>query len=89
MNFFRAMMCSFTVAAFSAILLMALGGDISFAGEQHGPVGTITAADMVRAFHYVFAAATVMLATAAFCMIAMEERPLAGPASAIPSEMAE
>jgi MFS family permease len=89
MNFFRAMMCSFTVAAFSAILLMALGADISFAGEQHGPVGAIAAADMVRAFRYVFAAATVMLATAAFCMIAMEERPLAGPASAIPSEMAE
>jgi len=89
MNFFRAMMSSFTVAAFSAILLMALGADISLVGEQHGPVGAIAAADMVAAFRYVFAAATVMLATAAACMIAIEERPLAGPASAPPAEMAE
>ena len=37
MNFFRALMSSFTVAAFSAILLMALGADISL-GEHRGPV---------------------------------------------------
>ncbi|WP_024517475.1 MDR family MFS transporter [Bradyrhizobium sp. Tv2a-2] len=88
MNFFRAMMSSFTVAAFSAILLMALGSDVSLVGDSHGPVGSIAAADMVAAFRYVFAAATVMLACAAVCMIAMEERPLAGPAS-VPPEMAE
>jgi MFS family permease len=89
MNFFRAMMCSFTVAAFAAILLMALGSDISLAGEHGGVVTSISAADMVAAFRYVFAAATIMLATAAFCMIAMEERPLAGPGSPPPAEMAE
>jgi MFS family permease len=89
MNFFRAMMSSFAVAAFSAILLMALGTDISLGGEAHGPVGAIASADMVAAFRYVFAAATVMLAIAATCMIAMEERPLAGPAVAPPAEMAE
>jgi MFS family permease len=88
MNFFRAMMCSFAVAAFSAILLMALGSDVSLGGEQGGPVAAIAATDMVTAFRYVFAAATVMLATAAVCMIAMDERPLAGPAS-VPAEMAE
>jgi len=88
MNFFRAMMSSFTVAAFSAILLMELGADISLAGEQHGPIASISAGDMVAAFRYVFAAATVMLAGAAVCMIAMEERPLAGP-SRPPVEMAE
>jgi hypothetical protein len=44
---------------------------------------------MVAAFRYVFAAATVMLACAAVCMIAMEERPLAGPAARPPAEMAE
>ena len=38
MNFFRALMASFTVAAFSAILLMALGADISLGGEHRGPV---------------------------------------------------
>ncbi len=61
MTFVRAMTSSFTVAAFSAILLMALATDISL-GEGshvagHGPVGAIAAADMVAAFRYVFAAA--------------------------------
>ena len=43
---------------------------------------------MIHAFRYVFGAATLLLATAALCMIAMEERPLAGPATP-PAEMAE
>jgi MFS family permease len=81
MNFFRAMMSSFAVAVFSAILLTALGSDISLAGEHGGPVGSISQTDMVAAFRYVFAAATIMLAVAALCMMAMEERPLAGPSS--------
>jgi EmrB/QacA subfamily drug resistance transporter len=87
LNFFRALMASFTVAAFSAILLMALGADISLGGEHRGPVSSIAAADMILAFRYVFAAATVLLAGAALCMIAMEEKPLAGPRA--PAEMAE
>jgi MFS family permease len=87
LNFFRALMASFTVAAFSAILLMALGADISLGGEHRGPVSSIATADMILAFRYVFAAATVLLAGAALCMIAMEERPLAGPRA--PAEMAE
>jgi MFS family permease len=87
MNFFRALMSSFTVAAFTAILLMALGADISLAGEHRGPVNSIAAADMIVAFRYVFGAATLMLACAALCMILMEEKPLAGPTT--PVEMAE
>jgi len=87
MNFFRALMASFTVAAFSAILLMALGADISLVGEHRGPVNSIAAADMIAAFRYVFGAATAMIACAALCMILMEEKPLAGPAK--PVEMAE
>jgi EmrB/QacA subfamily drug resistance transporter len=87
LNFFRALMASFTVAAFSAILLMALGADISLGGEHRGPVNSIASADMIAAFRYVFGAATVLLAGAALCMIAMEEKPLAGPA--MPAEMAE
>ena len=50
MNFFRALMSSFTVAAFAAILLMALGADISLAGEHRGPVNSIAVADMITAF---------------------------------------
>ncbi|MGB8398223.1 MDR family MFS transporter [Bradyrhizobium sp.] len=87
MNFFRALMASFTVAAFTAILLMALGADISLMGEHRGPVSSIAADDMIAAFRYVFGAAAALLAAAALCMVAMEERPLAGPAA--PSEMAE
>jgi MFS family permease len=88
MNFFRALMASFTVAAFTAILLMALGADISLGGEHRGPVNSILASDMVTAFRYVFGAATALMACASLCMILMEEKPLAGPAS-VPAEMAE
>jgi len=88
MNFFRALMSSFTVAAFTAILLMALGADISLAGEHRGPVNSIPVADMITAFRYVFGAAAALLACATLCMIAMEERPLAGPGT-VPAEMAE
>jgi hypothetical protein len=42
---------------------------------------------MIVAFRYVFGAATVLLAGAALCMIAMEEKPLAGPPT--PAELAE
>jgi EmrB/QacA subfamily drug resistance transporter len=87
MNFFRALMSSFTVAAFSAILLMALGADISLGGEHRGPVNSIAPADMITAFRFVFGAATLLIACAALSMILMEEKPLAGPAT--PMEMAE
>lgn len=89
MNFFRSLMTSFTVAAFAAILLMALGADISLSGEHHGPVNSIPAADMIAAFRYVFGAAAALMAGATVCMILMEERPLAGPGVAPPPEMAE
>ena len=51
-------------------------------------MNSIPVADMISAFRYVFGAAAVLLAAAALCMIAMEERPLAGPATP-PPEMAE
>jgi MFS family permease len=86
-NFFRALMASFMVAAFSAILLMALGADISLSGEHRGPVSSIPPADMIAAFRYVFGAAAALLAGSALCMVVMEEKPLAGPAT--PVEMAE
>ena len=68
MNFFRALMSSFMVAAFSAILLMALGAGISL-GEHRGPANAIPVADMITAFRYVFGAATALLACAALCII--------------------
>jgi MFS family permease len=91
MNFFRSLMSSFTVAAFAAILLIALGTDIPLAGEHHaaGSIPAIPADDMRHAFRYVFGAATALMATAALCLIMMEERPLAGPTVATQVEMAE
>jgi EmrB/QacA subfamily drug resistance transporter len=81
MNFFRSLASSFTVAAMTAILLMALGADISLAGEHRGPVSSIPVADMISAFRWVFGAAAAMMTCALACMIVMEERPLAGPAT--------
>ena len=79
------------MAIFAAILLMALGSDLSIGAEhQIGAKHAMGVPDMSAAFRYVFAAAAVLLGTAATLMILMEERPLAGPwqASAA-AEMAE
>ncbi|MEA2883133.1 MAG: hypothetical protein QOH32_2389 [Bradyrhizobium sp.] len=87
LNFFRALAASFTVAAFTAILLMALGADVSL-GEGRSAVNAIAATDMVAAFRWVLGAAAAMMAAASLLMVAMEERLLAGPAT-VPAEMAE
>jgi len=89
MNFFRALGASFTVAAFTTILLMVLGTDISIGHDGGHPMNAISAADLTRAFHYVFGAAAVMLAGAALFLTLMEERPLAGPATKPALDMAE
>ena len=44
-------------------------------------MNSIPAADMIAAFRYVFGAAAALMAAASLCMILMEERPLAGPAT--------
>jgi MFS family permease len=82
-NFFRALMASFTVAVFSAVLLTALGPDVSLSGEPHGAVSSIPATDMIAAFRYVFGAAAAMMIVASIAMGLMEERPLAGPAQPV------
>jgi MFS family permease len=89
MNFFRALLSSFTVAAFTTILLMALGPAISFSGEHAGATREIAAPDMIRAFRYVFEAAAALLALSALFITLMEERPLAGPAREKPSLVSE
>jgi hypothetical protein len=43
---------------------------------------------MITAFRWVFGAAALMMTCAAACLIVMEERPLAGPATP-PAELAE
>jgi hypothetical protein len=68
------------VAAFTAVLLMALGTDTSIGREHASTLHAIASADMVAAFRYVFAAAAALMGIAALCMMLMEQRPLAGPA---------
>ncbi|MBB1091768.1 MFS transporter [Rhodopseudomonas palustris] len=92
MNFFRALMSSFTVAAFTAVLLITFGGEIQLGGAEHRhAVGSVASADMVAAFRWVFAAAALMLAGSAICVAIMEERRLAGPDNTTPPplELAE
>lgn len=85
MNFFRSLMASFTVAVFTAILLTVLGPHLTIGGEHHvgATQGSIAPDDMTRAFRYVFAAAAVLLGSAAALIALMEERPLAGPGKAV------
>jgi EmrB/QacA subfamily drug resistance transporter len=82
MNFFRALVSSFTVAAFTTVLLMALGPNLTIAGEHAQATQAIARAEMITAFRYVFESAAALLALAAFFLVLMEERPLAGPAKA-------
>jgi len=87
MNFFRALMSSFAVAAFTTVLLMALGSGIAVSGEHVQATDAIPRDDLVRAFRYVFEAAAALLALAAVFLALMEERPLAGPAMAAATDL--
>ena len=88
MNYFRALMSSFTVAVFTAILLMVLGSNLSIGAEQHiGAKHAIAPADMIVGVPLCVRRAALLLATAATLMMLMEERPLAGPPQA--AELAE
>lgn len=88
MNFFRALMSSFAVAAMTAILLIALGTG-GPGGEHLEAFRDVSAADMVAAFRYVFAAAVALMVAAFACVLLMEERQLAGPAKSSAMDMAE
>lgn len=79
MNFFRALMASFAVAAMTTILLTALGVGIAVHAEPTDAFHHVTPEAMIAAFRYVFAAASALLAVSCLCMVLMEERPLAGP----------
>jgi hypothetical protein len=80
MNFFRSLMASFAVAAFSTMLLIALGGNVTLGGDQPGAVPWVTPQEMAFAFRFVFAGATALSTLALISLLVMEERPLAGPA---------
>jgi EmrB/QacA subfamily drug resistance transporter len=78
MNYARALMSSFAVAGFTAILMAALG--MSAAGRDNVDLAReLSSVEALGAFRYIFAAAGLMMAGSAVCMAMMEERPLAGP----------
>jgi EmrB/QacA subfamily drug resistance transporter len=78
MNYARALMSSFAVAGFTAILMAALSAGA--AGRDNIDLAReLSAAEAMAAFRYIFAAAGLMMAGAALSMALMEERPLAGP----------
>src|SRR5262249_1200232 len=78
MNYVRALMSSFAVAGFTAILMAALG--VSAVGRDNVDLAReLSGVEALPAFRYIFVAAGLMMAGAATAMALMEERPLAGP----------
>jgi EmrB/QacA subfamily drug resistance transporter len=83
LNFFRSLGGAIIVAAFGAIVLGSVdnSADLLALGPL-GPGGPT--ADFARAFRWVFAAGAACLAIAFVCVLAVEERPLHGPAAVAP-----
>lgn len=81
MNFARALMGSFAVAGFTAILMSVLGASAAMR-EGVDLARDLSPADTIHAFRYIFGAAAAMMAGAALCIVLMEERVLAGPETA-------
>jgi EmrB/QacA subfamily drug resistance transporter len=78
MNYTRALMASFAVAGFTAILMAALGTGVS-GRDNIDLTRDLTSIEAVAAFRYIFGAAACMMSGATLLMALMEERPLAGP----------
>jgi MFS family permease len=78
-NFFRALTSALVVAILGAIVLGGLGGGTGTAVETLMRAASADA--LVDAFRYVFVACVLVLAFGMAFLIAMEERPLRGPAT--------
>jgi hypothetical protein len=79
LNFFRALLSAIIVAALGAIILGGInlkGGGAQVAQVLHAGA----AAEVALVFRWVFAACGVVMASALFWLILMEERPLPGRA---------
>lgn len=81
-NFFRSLFSSIVVAALGAIVLGGLGLSTDVAVELLARVASD--ADLAHAFRFVFLAVALVLMFGLCFLIAMEERPLRGPASTHP-----
>ncbi|MDI3471044.1 MAG: putative MFS-type transporter [Pseudolabrys sp.] len=85
-NFFRALMSALVVAVLGAIVLGGLGGGTGMAVEMlaRAASGEVLA----HAFRFVFIAAGLVMAFGMAFVIAMEEKPLKGPAADSPQATA-
>jgi EmrB/QacA subfamily drug resistance transporter len=82
-NFFRSLFSSIVVAALGAIVLGAISGDTSTVVIE-SLAQAATGHDLATAFRFVFIAVALVLAFGICFLIAMEERPLRGPAATAP-----
>jgi Na+/melibiose symporter-like transporter len=81
-NFFRSLMSSVVVAVLGAIIIGGLDGAGGVAVESLAQAAA--GHDLVIAFRFVFMAVVLVLAFGLCFLIAMEEKPLRGPAAAAP-----
>jgi EmrB/QacA subfamily drug resistance transporter len=86
-NFFRSLFSSVVVAILGAIVLGGLGGLDDISAETLARAAS--AGEIANAFRFVFLTVALVLAFGLCFLIAMEEKPLRGPASTHPvQEMA-
>jgi MFS family permease len=78
LNYFRQLGGAMIVAAFSAIVLGALGGAGDTAALETLAGANHTGVDFAATFRWVFVAAAAFLALACLAMMTVEERPLRG-----------
>lgn len=84
MNFFRSLGAALVVALLGAIVLGGIGGATGVSVEMLAR--TASEADLTQAFRFVFLAAALVLAFGLAFLIAMEQKPLRGPATAQPPQ---
>jgi MFS family permease len=84
-NFFRALISALVVAVLGAIVLGGLGGVAGMSVEMLAR--TASAGELAYAFRFVFVAAALVTAFALLFIVAMEERPLKGPAPPAPGAL--
>jgi MFS family permease len=77
-NFFRSLVSAMVVALLGAIVLGGVGGATGVSVDALAR--TASGADLAQAFRFVFMTSGLILAFGLAFMIAMEERPLRGPA---------
>jgi EmrB/QacA subfamily drug resistance transporter len=82
MNFFRSLGSALVVAILGAIVLGGIGGATGVSVDVLAR--TASEADLSQAFRFVFLAACLVLAFGLSFLVAMEQKPLRGPAAAAP-----